>query len=348
MLTSKVKMKYMTIIMSFISSTGAFSTRCPRTNYPPKFQSPFQSIAVFGDSFSDVGNIHILSNGTQPGVWSFNGRYSDGRVWVEYIQQFFDNLPELRPSLGGGTNYAYGGATVENEYIHAYSTALDADVPCVSDQISQYLQHETGDLNDDRLHVLFAGYNDYWWYAYRNYTTSDGQDFNLTNVYTNVANNVVDQVQRLYTKGARQFLVGNAPNMSSWAEAALQTQEVLDSYDVLVDGHNRLLSSLLTELEELNTDATIYTFDAFDTFDCLNQYKDFFGIQNIHEPCHPTEGEDCGDIFSYKFWDYYHPTTHAHHIAAMSALQSIYHKDTKKPMRSKSGKAPPVKTSLRS
>lgn len=330
------------MLTDITTSPAAFSIKCPLPTYPSTFSAPFQSMAVFGDSFSDVGNIHILSNGTQPGIWSYNGRYSDGRVWEEYIQQFFD-LPKLTPSLGGGTNYAYGGATVNNAYIHAHSTSLDADVPSVSDQIAQYINDQEV-LCEDRLHIVFAGYNDYWWYAYRNYTTSDGQDFNLTNVYTNVATDIVRQMWTLYDNGARIFLIGNVPNMSSWAEVSLQTQEVLDTYDVLVNGHNTLLSSLLSDFELEINDAIVYHFNAFDAFDSINLHKDFFGIQNVEEPCHPNESDTCADIFSYKFWDYYHPTTHAHHIASMTALECIYRKKMKTPKSAKYQQVKPLRT----
>jgi hypothetical protein len=63
---------------------------------------------------------------------------------------------------------------VSNAYIHSYSTALEADVPSVCDQIDQYLQDESI-ISNTRLHIISAAYNDYWWYVYRNYTTSDGQ-----------------------------------------------------------------------------------------------------------------------------------------------------------------------------
>jgi phospholipase/lecithinase/hemolysin len=291
-----------------------------------------------------VGNIHHASNGTQPGIYSYNGRYSDGRVWIEYIQQFF-NLPPLNASLDGGLDFAYGGATVDNAYINSFSTYLNANVPSVSEQITSYLEQDEN-IAASRLHVLFAGYNDYWWYVYRNYTTSEGQDFDLKNVYNTVANNFLKQVLRLYNNGGRMFLVGNVVNMSSWAEAALQTQEVLDNYDILVHGHNSLLLELLLEFQEEHDDVTIYQFDAFDTFKCISQRKTFFGLQNVNDPCHPSDSEACGDIFSYEFWDYYHPTTHAHQIASMSLLESIYRAETKK-MRGKSANLSLVRSSLR-
>jgi len=292
-------------------------------------------MVIFGDSFSDIGNIYNVSNGTQPSpLISWEGRYSDGRVWVEYIQQFFHLQKELTPSTSGGTNYGWGGATTNNNYIDAFSTYLDDNVPSVNEQITQYLDDKQQQLlladdhsSEEALHVLFSGYNDYWWFVNRNYTTSDGQDMNFTNVYTTVANQVVQNLHTLYDKAdARIFLVANVGNMNTWAEASLQPQEVLDAYDILVTGHNNVLASLLLEFEQSNPDAIVYNFDVFNSFECLNEEQDYLGILNVISPCHPDVTTDCGDIYSYKFWDYYHPTTHAHHLWSISALQSIYDK----------------------
>jgi phospholipase/lecithinase/hemolysin len=314
------------------------STTCGPHTYA-KFASPFVDMAVFGDSFSDVGNIYNVSKGIRPGVWSHNGRYSDGRVWEEYLLQFFDLPDKLRASTEGGTNHAYGGATADNSYIDAFSTHLNDDVPSVKDQVTEYIENEKGVLSSERLHVIYVGYNDYWWYVYRNYTTSHGQELNFTNVYTNIATSIVQQVDKLYQRGARKFLIGNVVNMSTWAEASLQSQSVLDSYDVLVSGHNEVLSQLLSNFESSYDDVTIYEQDNYRAFECLNQRKDFVGIINVNDPCHPTQEDRCEPIFNYKFWDYYHPTTHAHYIASTYAIQSIYDKEMEK--------KPYVKKSLR-
>lgn len=96
---------------------------CSRLTYD-NFEAPFNSMVVFGDSFSDVGNIHSVSDGMAPGQWSWNGRYCDGRVWVEYVAQFF-GLKEVTASENGGNNYAWGGATTDNEFIDAFSSYLN-------------------------------------------------------------------------------------------------------------------------------------------------------------------------------------------------------------------------------
>lgn len=284
-------------------------------------------MAVFGDSFSDVGNIYNASNGTQPGVWSYDGRYSNGRVWEEYLLQFFELPNELKPSSQGGTNHAYGGATVDNSYIDSFSTYLQDNVPSVKEQVTEYIDNEEGNLSEDRLHVIYVGYNDYWFYVHRNFTTSDGQDLNFTNVYTNVATSIVEQMDRLYTSGARKFLVGNVVNMSRWAESELQPQDVLDSYDMLVSGHNEILEHLLSDFEAKHDDAVVYRQDNYHAFDCINENKNWIGIKFVDVPCHPTQEDSCEPIFNYAFWDWYHPTTRAHFIASTFALQSIYDKE---------------------
>ena len=94
-----------------------------------------------------------------------------------------------------------------------------------------------------------------------------------------------------------------------------------------MEGHNKVLASLLLEFEQSHLDAVVYNFDVFNSFECLNEEKDYLGVLNVTAPCHPDEDIDCGDIYSYKFWDYYHPTTHAHHLWSSSAIQSIYDKE---------------------
>ena len=72
----------------------------------------FSNMVVFGDSLSDTGNLFIATGGTQPpaGQPYFNGRFSDGPLWVESLAAGL-NLPlASNPYLVGGNNYAFAGA----------------------------------------------------------------------------------------------------------------------------------------------------------------------------------------------------------------------------------------------
>lgn len=61
----------------------------------------FDAIYVFGDSFSDEGNIFKYTGGSiPPSPPYFQGHFSNGLVWVEYLANKLGTT---------STNFAYGG-----------------------------------------------------------------------------------------------------------------------------------------------------------------------------------------------------------------------------------------------
>ncbi|KAL7539722.1 hypothetical protein ACHAWF_006494 [Thalassiosira exigua] len=199
---------------------------------------PFRSMAIFGDSFSDVGNIHYASNGSQPSPWSWEGRYSDGRLWHEYVARFFQ-LPQVTPSTEGGTNITPGAEPL-------WTTQM---ATC------------WGSISRSRRTCEIIPFHPRSSMRVCTCSTPD-----ITTIGVNVA---MENVRKLYDAGARQFLVANVMNMSTWADAQQQMQETLDAYDILVAGHNQLLSNQLSIFKEENGDATMYDFNVFNTFECL-------------------------------------------------------------------------------
>src|SRR6266536_3488274 len=76
---------------------------------------PFREVLVFGDSLSDTGNVlavtePVLAEAIPISPPYFQGRFSNGPVWVDILAERLD-LP-LRPFLQGGTNFAFGGAQI--------------------------------------------------------------------------------------------------------------------------------------------------------------------------------------------------------------------------------------------
>ncbi|MDO9095779.1 MAG: SGNH/GDSL hydrolase family protein, partial [Rubrivivax sp.] len=71
--------------------------------------SPYSGIVAFGDSLTDTGNFTALASGLSFGLVNFpspafgyaQGRFSDGKVAIEYLAE------SLSLNL---TNYAVGGA----------------------------------------------------------------------------------------------------------------------------------------------------------------------------------------------------------------------------------------------
>jgi len=346
------------------------------------FAVPFRSVVVFGDSYSDVGNIYDESNGAQPAPErSWKGRYADGPVWNEYVAHNYFNLVENDIS-NADNNFAWGGATTNNSYIPAFSTSLNQSIPAVNEQIQDYVERQQQSvvgtnnnddiIDDDVLHVLWSGYNDYWWYAYRNYTTAESSedsendvgtttgesstDYRPTNaelerVAANVARFMLNNVRTLYDHGATQFLVMNMFNMSMAPEALTVAATVRESYDLLVQYHNDYLHQYLDDfIHDVNNNnkkkndqdpssstVIVYQPNAYTAFDCIATNSISLGLYNTKDTYYggssnpDTEGDA---IFTYEWWDSYHPTTHTHQLIATQTIQTIfdYHhqkKDTK-------------------
>ena len=116
----------------------------------------YDAIYVFGDSYCDVGNLFILTGGAKPAPPYYNGRFSNGPIWVEHLAGSFSlpMLPALSP--GGGTDYAFGGA----EVINPIPIAPGVNIPNVPQQVALYLSQHGGKADPNALYILEGGGND--------------------------------------------------------------------------------------------------------------------------------------------------------------------------------------------
>ncbi|OMH80606.1 Thermolabile hemolysin [Zancudomyces culisetae] len=93
-----------------------------------------ERLVVFGDCMADSGNIYELSENTFPSIPFYNGRFSNGPSWVENFARI------LGVSVD---NYAYGGATINNELVSGKVKLPDGSkklIPGVKQQIMKYLK----------------------------------------------------------------------------------------------------------------------------------------------------------------------------------------------------------------
>lgn len=152
----------------------------------PLNAAPFTDLIVFGDSLTDTGNDFDLSGGSFPTPPNYEGRFSNGPVWVEYLASAL-GLPAPAASRLGGKNFAYGGAQTGS----GTSTIADG-VPNVGPQIDEFLA--TGRvLTGEDLVVLWAGHNDL-----------------AGGIAPSVAvANLSSHITTLHANGGGNFLVGN-------------------------------------------------------------------------------------------------------------------------------------------
>lgn len=145
----------------------------------------FEDILIFGDSLSDVGNFYIVNDKKDPKEPYYEGRFSNGPLWIEIFAEKM-GLPAVKPSLAGGKNYAFGGART--------GIGDREGKPDIGSQIDDYLKKRNGKIEKKQLIVVCGGCNDF-----------------LKGNPIKTIPNTIKNIEKLAKAGGHTFLVSNFP-----------------------------------------------------------------------------------------------------------------------------------------
>ncbi|RIA93153.1 GDSL lipase/esterase [Glomus cerebriforme] len=266
------------------------------------------TMIVFGDSYSDNGNgVFKISDGAfPPSPPYFEGRFSNGPVWVEYLSKKLD-IPSV--------NYAAGGATINSMSVPSASGLNDEIiVPGIRQQINDYVDdaHDKGisakgNLN---LYVVSPFGNDYI------YTLRHGPSISSPE---QVIGQFITNLQTLFIEvGATNFLVATLPkleNLPGFSRANDTERAILSK---IVEDHNVLLKQAL---DILKTDFRKVKTILVDTDKIFKK----FPSKNF-EPCLTINHEGthvCDNPENFLFWDNIHVTTKVHEMLASEAFDLL-------------------------
>ncbi len=244
---------------------------------------------VFGDSLSDVGTVFRATGGMYPpNPPYFQGRYSNGRVWVEYLAD------RLHLSSNQTNNFAYGGATTGSE--------RNSLVPGLLTQVQLFTQtHEQ--VHSNALYVLWAGANDY-----------------LQGVSSAIpVENITKAIASLADVGAKKILVANLPDLGQLPTTRTTANSARLS--ALTQAHNQGLRRSL-KVSQQHSELQIATLDANTLYREAIANPAAFGFTNVISPCLAGLSA-CGSPDKFLFWDGIHPTTAAHRILGERAFAAI-------------------------
>jgi phospholipase/lecithinase/hemolysin len=278
----------------FLAAVLAFLAFMVALVLSTKSSDSINELYVFGDSLSDMGTVFRMTGGTYPPHPTYyQGRYSNGRVWVEYLADYL-KLPSDRVS-----NFAYGGATT--------GSSLHNLVPGLVTQVQSFTQaHQR--MNPDALYVLWAGANDYLQGA---------------SSATIPVENVNCAIASLAGVGAKNILVVNLPDLGQLP--ATRTGANSASLTALTQAHNQGLRRNLKVLSQQHSELKIATLDANTLYRKAITNPAAFGFTNVTSACSSGSGT-CGNQAQFLFWDSIHPTTAAHRILGEAAFVAIQEK----------------------
>ena len=247
--------------------------------------STYDAIYVFGDSYCDVGNIFIATGGAEPAAPYYNGRFSNGPIWIEHVAGGL-GLP-MAPALAGGTDYAFGGA---------FATAPQTipgggTIPSVPQQVALYLSQHGGKADPKALYVIEGGGND----------ILDATGGSADALGFQIATALAESELLLRRAGARHFVVPNLFNVG--LIPAGQANATFDLAAVMAA--NKYLNDFLA-LEDLLEGVHILRLDVFSLIQSLETDPTHYGFTNVTAPCLTTT--ICSDPDHTFFWDTHHPT----------------------------------------
>jgi phospholipase/lecithinase/hemolysin len=191
----------------------AFATAAPAAN-----PNNYSALYVFGDSLVDAGNLKTVLPAIAPKSQGyFNGRFTNGYNYVDYINNQLFGTPTVA-SLKGGNNFAYGGARVVSD--------TKDFIPDINPQVATYLATKGGTADPNALYILNAGGNDI--FALGRFANGDPTQLapftNPADYVNAIVNQYAGAVQTLNDLGARNLLITGIPNSTVQLARDIDTQ----------------------------------------------------------------------------------------------------------------------------
>jgi len=282
---------------------------------------PASNLVVFGDSLSDMGNgnnsaiVSVVFS--SPPYW--NGRFSNGPVWIEHISDSYGLTTTFGDGNATGDNRAFGGSQTGQGY--AYLT-----LPNVGTQINNYLANVQSSFSNSDVIFLWAGGNDFL--------------YGLGNPDI-ISQNMASHIRALELAGATRFVVANLPPLELTPEGASRSasQQATMAADV-VSYNSKLAQEVNNLTNKLGIDITLI--DAWSIFNDIVNNAEHVGITNTQDqacsggatvplvplPICGSGANVVSNVDEYLFFDKAHPSATMHRIIGQFAVMNIGNADT--------------------
>jgi phospholipase/lecithinase/hemolysin len=272
----------------------------------------FSQIVAFGDSLSDTGNVYTSAGNTFPASPPyFNGRFSNGPVWLETLAKGL-GVADPAPALLGGTDYAFGGAET------GLSGRSIQNTPNIGTQVALFLGSNPT-ITANELFTVWGGANDFLHFP----------TLALPDPATPVAN-LIAEITALAQAGGRNFLV---PNLPMLGETPYVKNELAPLYPGIEATMNDLSLQFDSELAaalnglQAKLGITIYQLDVNSVFRKILANPGDYGIADVSDQAKSgatgLPGTVVSDPNSYLFWDDVHPTAPIHQLIGQQALDLV-------------------------
>lgn len=302
------------------------------------------SIVVFGASWAD--NAHPRPKryaGTSKGPPYYQGRYSNGIIWAEYLSNSLltgEKVPLL--------DYAYGGAVANNNLTYT-------DKPDTSTQLDTYISDvRKGSIDRGNGRVLH-----FWWIGINQMTQiwTDAIKADSTLSVPHVLAHALDRVdkqivelQRQITKARHDIFVNSLPCdffiipippmetvptfVSQASDLAKNSTTLARRYVQVIgamshrynEGILRFVSDMQMATNPSTSSGWVKTYDFERFWRDIIAHRSQYPQAITDTPClNEVKGTQviCSHPEQYLYWDSLHPTTASHKVIAQSILPAL-------------------------
>ena len=263
----------------------------------------FSSYYFFGDSLTDNGNLFFYTG--QPPAPYFNGRFSNGPTYAEYLKPGVAAVSTTASTVKTNLVFAFAGATAVG------STPIPASL---SVQLGIFQSRAITPTAND-LFVVLAGAND----ILNTISNPATQNPNAVAAAANAASAAVATTARsLATAGAKNILVINLPNIAQTPR--FTTGSGVPAASLAETGSLAFNSSIRANILASNmpADVNVTIVDLRSVLVAMIRTPAAFGFTITNQDVIDIlgAGGNPGNIDNYIFWDSIHPTTRASAIVA--------------------------------
>jgi phospholipase/lecithinase/hemolysin len=270
----------------------------------------FSNAFFFGDSLSDTGNVYtVFGAGYVPAPY-YNGRFSDGPVWVEHLAAGIGHADAAKASALGGNNYAFGGALTGG-----------GSIPSVLAQIGSFSSNvAVADAN--ALYVVVAGGNDMR-------AARSGNPANIGAAAVAATDNLKTALSTLAAKGAKNILVANLPDLGVTPEAVMLGLTATSTQ--ATNAFNSLMGGVVSYGQGLGLNMSFFDFAGLASTvraDALNNGGALYGITNATTPCGTFQYSPGTSCAVSQFSDALHPSAVSHAMMGAAAIAAVPEPET--------------------
>ena len=260
----------------------------------------YSSLYVLGDSLSDDGNLFAATGGETPtSPPYFEGRFSDGPVFTDYLAQGFAETE----------NFAFGGAQAVTD---------GDDIPDLPTQLGLLSAVDPAGFGDNSLATLLFGANDIF-----GALSEDAEEVLAAEA---AADAVIEGAAAILGLGIDEVAVFTLPRLDTTPLYSLYQPELADEARLAEQAFNARLDAGLAQLDADGLAVTRVDTQAF--FDVLLTDPESIGITETTLPCLFPSAEVAGafgqpqacDLATQApvraFFDAVHPNGTAHEAFA--------------------------------